>query len=117
MQTKLVKLTREQEADLGFRISAGHMAEQALEENLSAQQRADVECIQADGLAARNELVTANTRLAESRARRFQGVGRDADDLAADGYEALVIAADRFDPNEGTRFSTFAVAHIDPAIQ
>ena len=117
MQAKFVKLTREQEAALGFRISAGHLAERALEENLSAQERADVESIQADGLAARNALVTANIRLAESRARRFQGGGRDADDLAADGYEALVIAADRFDPHKGTRFSTFAVAHIDRAIQ
>ncbi len=61
----------------------------------------------------RNELVEANSRLVEPHVRRYRGRGIADDDLRQHGLLALVHAVERFDPEMGVKFSTFASRTID----
>jgi RNA polymerase sigma-B factor len=62
--------------------------------------------------AARDELASRFLPLAEHLARRFGGRGQQHDDLVQVASLGLVHAIDRFDPDRGVRFSTFATATI-----
>ena len=68
-------------------------------------------------LLARNELVEHNLRLVASVASRYAGCGLDMDDLIQSGNLGLMTAAERFDPDMGCRFSTFAVFWISQNIR
>lgn len=61
----------------------------------------------------RNELVVANQGLAVAFARRYRDRGVPSDDLEQVAIEGLVRAVDRFDPDRGLRFSTFAARTIE----
>ena len=63
--------------------------------------------------ATREELILHNTRLVASRVSRFEGRGVASDDLEQEGMVGLIKAASRFDPENGTRFSTLATMWID----
>src|ERR1700758_934991 len=58
---------------------------------------------------AADELVTRHLRLAAKVARRYKGYGLPLADLVAEANLGLVIAASRFDPDRGARFSTYAL--------
>ena len=62
--------------------------------------------------AIRDELIAANLGLAHQLARRFANRGEPHDDLVQVASLALVKAVDRFDPERGTSFSSFAVTSI-----
>lgn len=62
--------------------------------------------------ALREELVTANLGLARLLARRFANRGEPHDDLFQVASLALVKSVDRFDPDQGVEFSTFATRTI-----
>lgn len=59
-------------------------------------------------LEARNELVTMHVALVEHLARRFGDRGERHEDLVQVGMIGLIKAADRFDPDRGVEFSTYA---------
>ncbi|ACX52003.1 RNA polymerase, sigma 28 subunit, Sig B/F/G subfamily [Ammonifex degensii KC4] len=61
---------------------------------------------------ARELLVRANLGLVGKVVRRFAGQGREGEDLFQIGCIGLLKAIDRFDPQRGTCFSTYAVATI-----
>jgi len=63
--------------------------------------------------ASRDELVMHNLRLARSRVARWEGSGVDREDLEQQAVIGLLTAADKFDPSQGVRFSTYAVPWID----
>ena len=58
---------------------------------------------------AANELVTSHLRLAAKVARRYKGYGLPLADMVAEANLGLVIAASRFEPGRGARFSTYAL--------
>jgi RNA polymerase sigma-B factor len=60
----------------------------------------------------RDSIVTSHLGLAHQMARRFANRGEPHDDLVQVASLALVKALDRFDPERGVRFSTFAVRCI-----
>jgi RNA polymerase sigma-B factor len=61
---------------------------------------------------ARERLVQRYLRLAESLARRYARSSEPMDDLDQVAYLGLVQAVDRFDPERGVAFSSFAVPTI-----
>ncbi|MEP7059423.1 MAG: SigB/SigF/SigG family RNA polymerase sigma factor [Actinomycetota bacterium] len=62
--------------------------------------------------SARDDLLIRFQPLSEYLARRFAGRGEDPDDLAQVASIGLLNAIDRFDPERGVRFSTYAAATI-----
>ncbi len=61
-----------------------------------------------DDVDAMHELVTAYARLVIGAAARYRGYGLAMGDLMQEGLVGLMIAAERFDPDRGVRFSTYA---------
>lgn len=60
----------------------------------------------------RNELVEEHMRLAEFLARRFAHRGEAADDLRQVALVGLLKAVERFEPDRGLQFSSFATPTI-----
>jgi RNA polymerase primary sigma factor len=84
-------LTPEEELDLGQRVRAGDAW-------------------------ARARLIEKNLRLVVSVAKRYRGMGLPFEDLIQEGNIGLIKAAERFDPELGNRFSTYAIWWIRQAI-
>ncbi len=61
---------------------------------------------------ARDEIAMAFQPLAEYLARRFAGRGEPLDDLVQVANIGMLNAIDRFDPDRGVQFSTYAAATI-----
>ncbi|MCV2882678.1 RNA polymerase factor sigma-32 [Actibacterium sp. XHP0104] len=66
---------------------------------------------------ALDRLITAYMRLAISMAVKFRRYGAPMNDLVQEASLGLMKAADRFDPDRGVRFSTYAVWWIKASIQ
>ncbi|GAB7004073.1 hypothetical protein JCM18899A_15450 [Nocardioides sp. AN3] len=62
--------------------------------------------------AARDELVGLHQPLVEHCARRFRNRGEQLEDLLQVGAIGLLKAIDRFDPDRGVEFSTYATPTI-----
>jgi RNA polymerase sigma-32 factor len=67
--------------------------------------------------AALHRLITAYMRLAISMAGKFKRYGAPMNDLIQEAGLGLMKAADKFDPDRGVRFSTYAVWWIKASIQ
>jgi RNA polymerase primary sigma factor len=67
--------------------------------------------------AARRRLVEKNLRLAVAVAKKFRGQGLPFEDLIQEGNIGLMKAVDKFDPDMGNRFSTYATWWIRQSIQ
>ncbi|RYH08320.1 RNA polymerase factor sigma-32 [Tropicimonas sp. IMCC6043] len=68
-------------------------------------------------VAALHRLVTAYMRLAISMATKFRRYGAPMGDLIQEASLGLLKAAEKFDPDRGVRFSTYAVWWIKASIQ
>ena len=85
---------------------------------LSAQDERDLANAIADGdVRARDRMVRANLRLVVNIARGYTGKGLSLQDLIEEGNLGLLRAVEGFDPNVGTRFSTYASYWIKQSIK
>jgi RNA polymerase sigma-32 factor len=66
---------------------------------------------------AADRLITSHLRLVAKIAKGFRGYGLPIADLISEGHVGLMQAAERFEPERGFRFSTYAVWWIKAAIQ
>jgi len=66
---------------------------------------------------ARGELITANLRLVVHIAKRFTQAGLPLEDLVQEGNLGLLRAVDKFEPERGNKFSTYAFWWIKQAVE
>jgi RNA polymerase sigma-B factor len=65
----------------------------------------------------REQLIESHLPLVRSIARRYAGRGESVDDLVQVGALGLIRASDRFDPDRGVTFATFATPAIEGEIR
>ncbi len=110
-------LTAEEEINLTERMLQARKASETMASGRGSQKdKARLRKIVEDGMAARERLVLANTRLVISVAKRYVNRGIPFLDLVQEGIVGLIRATGKFDPERGNRFSTFATWWIRQAI-
>lgn len=72
--------------------------------------------VQQGDIDARNRLIESNLRLVVSIARRYQNQGVSFMDLIEEGNLGLMRAVEKFDPERGFRFSTYATWWIRQSV-
>ena len=77
---------------------------------------ADLKVLIEDGWAAREHLLTANSRLVISVAKKYRGRGVPFADLIQEGNIGLIRATKKFEYRRGLKFSTYATWWIRQAV-
>ncbi len=110
-------LTADEEVDLAQRIERGRLArEEMARGGVGQHRRYELQQFIHDGWAAREHLITANSRLVISVAKKYMGRGVPFLDLIQEGNIGLIRAAKKFDYHRGHKFSTYATWWIRQAV-
>jgi len=110
-------LTAQEEVELAKRIERGKLAAKRLSaKGRNARHRARLEAWIAEGQAAFEHLIAANTRLVVAVAKNYMGRGLPFLDLIQEGNLGLLRAARKFDYRRGYKFSTYATWWIRQAV-
>jgi RNA polymerase primary sigma factor len=110
-------LTAKEEVELAKRIERGKEARFLMANGPSSTKtRAELQELVEDGWAAREHLITANSRLVISVAKRYVGRGVPFLDLIQEGNIGLIRATKKFEYQRGHKFSTYATWWIRQAV-
>jgi len=110
-------LTRDEEVELSKRIERGRRIRNNLARGpVSPKQRAKFQRLIQDGMAAREHLIMANSRLVISVAKKYVGRGVPLLDMIQEGHVGLMRAVKKFDYRRGHKFSTYATWWIRQAV-
>jgi RNA polymerase primary sigma factor len=110
-------LSREEEISLAQRIERGVEARSIIMQgDLSDEQRHQLIHDIKDSRVAIEHLITANSRLVISIARKYSSYGVPLIDLIQEGNIGLMRAAKKFDHRRGYKFSTYATWWIRQAV-
>ena len=110
-------LTADEEVALAQRIERGRMAREELAKGkVSPRRRTELRRFIEDGWSAREHLITANSRLVISVAKKYMGRGVPFLDLIQEGNIGLIRATKKFDYRRGHKFSTYATWWIRQAV-
>tara|TARA_B100000676_G_scaffold196019_1_gene192725 strand:+ start:822 stop:1706 length:885 start_codon:yes stop_codon:yes gene_type:complete len=100
-------LTKEEEIECGYWIQR-YLAERSKRScNSHTRKR---------GTESREKLIISNLKLVQKIAHNYKNSGLDVEDLISEGNIGLIKAVEKFDPNHGSRFSTYATYWIRQAI-
>jgi RNA polymerase primary sigma factor len=111
-------LTLEEEVDLAKRIERGFLAREEISDIKikSAKRHEELLFLIDDSWTAVEHLITANSRLVISIAKKYTHRGVPFLDLIQEGNIGLMRAAKRFDYKRGYKFSTYATWWIRQAV-
>jgi len=110
-------LSTEEEIRLAKTLERGRAAQNELKNNgTDPEHREELLSLVRKGLAAREHLIKANTRLVVSIAKKYMGRGVPFLDLIQEGNLGLMKAVEKFDYSRGYRFSTYATWWIRQTI-
>jgi RNA polymerase primary sigma factor len=110
-------LTAEEEVELAQRIERGRIAREELAKgNSKEDRRFELRKLIEDGWDGREHLITANSRLVISVAKKYMGRGVPFLDLIQEGNIGLIRATKKFDYRRGHKFSTYATWWIRQAV-
>jgi RNA polymerase primary sigma factor len=91
------------------RVRGGRLLDAQEEKDLSRRAHAG-------DARARQRLIESNLRLVISIAKKYRGRGVPFEDLIQEGNAGLIRAVEKFDPEMGNRFSTYATWWIRQAV-
>jgi RNA polymerase primary sigma factor len=110
-------LSAQEEIDLAKQIERGREAREELAQGqVNQKRRAELRHRIEEGWGAREHLITANSRLVISVAKKYMGRGVPFLDLIQEGNIGLMRAAKKFDYKRGYKFSTYATWWIRQAV-
>ena len=110
-------LTATEEVVLAKRIEHGRMAcEELARGKVVPRRRIELRKSIEDGWSAREHLITANSRLVISVAKKYMGRGVPFLDLIQEGNIGLMRSTKKFDYHRGNKFSTYATWWIRQAV-
>lgn len=109
-------LTTEEEVSIAKRMEAGRAAEEKLAQTPEHPNATEWKFLVQDGIAAREHIIKANTRLVVSIAKKYMTGSVPFLDLIQEGNLGLMKAVEKFDYRRGYRFSTYATWWIRQTI-
>jgi RNA polymerase primary sigma factor len=110
-------LTATEEVELAQRNEHGRKAREELAHGTAGpRRRTELRKLIEDGWSAREHLITANSRLVISVAKKYMGRGVPFLDLIQEGNIGLMRATKKYDYRRGHKFSTYATWWIRQAV-